>query len=149
MISYPINTWRCQCGYSQDFEMTQENADIHFNSDKKFPVFDLKENECPSCAMKNHRGHLVTQETDISKMSVQNHLEQSDIDALRKELEEEETQITKTGKKIIVNSEIVDDEREETVKEKEDRIEKTISQMNPANPSEIAKMREKYEYKGV
>ena len=27
-------------------------ADLHFNNDERFPVFNLKENECPSCVLK-------------------------------------------------------------------------------------------------
>lgn len=40
-----MTTWRCaNCGYVQDFEMTEEMARLHFPE-----IRDLKAGECPSC----------------------------------------------------------------------------------------------------
>ncbi len=40
-----MSTWRCpNCGYAQDFEMTEEAARRHFPE-----IPDLKAGECPSC----------------------------------------------------------------------------------------------------
>lgn len=40
-----MTEWRCpNCGYAQDFEMTEEMALLHFPEIK-----GLKAGECPSC----------------------------------------------------------------------------------------------------
>ena len=40
-----MTTWRCpNCGYAQDFEMTEDMARRHFPE-----ILDLKAGECPSC----------------------------------------------------------------------------------------------------
>ncbi|KKN59596.1 hypothetical protein LCGC14_0540590 [marine sediment metagenome] len=68
-----IRTWRCsKCDYAQDFEPTQENMNVHFNNDRTFKVSNLKENECPSCALKGGAGLLkkVTNNAKKIKMTV-------------------------------------------------------------------------------
>lgn len=40
-----MTTWSCpNCGYTQDFEMTEDTAKLHFPE-----IRELKAGECPSC----------------------------------------------------------------------------------------------------
>lgn len=80
MKTYQLPTWRCQCGYSQDFEPTQENIDTHFNNPTNFPLNDLSAGNCPSCALKGRVGAL-RKENDPTKKIVASVLEDADIDA--------------------------------------------------------------------
>ncbi len=65
-----IKTWSCACGYSQDFEPTQENQNKHFNSDVSFRISDLKANSCPSCALKGVAGTLALERDPNKKMVI-------------------------------------------------------------------------------
>lgn len=67
MIEYQIKTWSCQCGYQQDFEPSRLNMHEHFNKDTRFKLNDLKENECPACALKGTRNSVLIRETDSAK----------------------------------------------------------------------------------
>src|SRR3990167_3414925 len=118
MIIFKIKTWTCfECGYSQDFEPTQENTNKHFNSDKEFRIFNLVGNECPACALKGIRGKLLGKETDASKkMTMLAYDKESDRDAMRQEL------LAGPKQKIFLGKEI----RLETSKEQDKRIEKAI-----------------------
>lgn len=59
-----IKTWKCQCGYGQDFEPTQELMDLHFNVAHPESFKDIKENQCPSCKIgvleRETRDHHLT-----------------------------------------------------------------------------------------
>lgn len=80
MITTVVSTWWCEnCDYSQDFEMTKESADIHFNRDRNFAIHDLLDGECPSCRRK-----LVLMD-DLSRMTTENTLEREDLNGLPKE----------------------------------------------------------------
>lgn len=79
-----IRTWSCGCGYKQDCEPTQENQDLHFNSDREFRVNDLRANECPSCKLKGiTRG--LHKETDPEKKITHTVMGEEDLE---KEIEE-------------------------------------------------------------
>jgi len=65
-----IKTWRCGCGYSQDFEPTQENMDLHFNHDRNFPLNGVEANQCPSCGLKRKNGKLKVEKDEDKKISV-------------------------------------------------------------------------------
>jgi len=44
-----IKTWKCSCGYAQDFEPTQELMDKHFNIAHPELFKNIQANQCPSC----------------------------------------------------------------------------------------------------
>lgn len=155
MITYDIKTWRCSCGYAQDFEPTAEAMHLHFNQDKSFPLGDVRAGECPSCALKGERGAALPKETDPAKKSKHNHLEASDIPAKIAEAEAE-TRKVKTGRKLYVKAkdaadpsalEQVDEERDETPEEKTERVAKLQAKLIPADTVKIAEMRALYEDK--
>jgi len=66
-----IKTWKCECGYKIDCEPTQENMDLHFNSDPQFRVSNLQANQCPSCALRKVVGTLVEETDENKKISVE------------------------------------------------------------------------------
>jgi len=85
-----IKTWSCDnCGYSQDFEPTKANFDIHFNNDGDYlgrmRTFngrrEVMDGECPSCKLKGISKKLH-KEVDESKKTVMKFLEDHEIDAL-------------------------------------------------------------------
>mgnify|MGYP001589875351 CR=1 FL=1 len=97
-----IPTWRCACDYAQDFEPTQENLDLHFNNNKKFPLIEsLKENECPSCHERGNKAQLV-KETDPKKKTTITIMGEDEVDELV-EVEDD------NGKPKLVKSSIVDE----------------------------------------
>lgn len=57
-----INYKCAECGYSQDFKPTKDKMNLSFNLDKLFPLNDVVESECPSCALKGIRGNKLRQE---------------------------------------------------------------------------------------
>lgn len=54
MKEFEIKTYKCDCGYKQDFEPTADNMTKYFNQDNA---------KCPSCGL-----HDLTLETDKAKM---------------------------------------------------------------------------------
>lgn len=66
-----IKTWKCECGYKQDFEPTQENLDSNFNLDPNFRVNNLKANKCPSCALKNKDSNLISENNKNEKIVIE------------------------------------------------------------------------------
>ncbi len=159
MITYYIKTWRCSnCDYAQDCEPTQNNQDLHFNKDEKFPAYDILENECPSCVLKGIRSCSMEKVIDISKKSVHNFLEQSDVIKITNELKNEPIRLVATGRNLKVSVkdhnlgnveafEDVEEKREETDYERKNRINNTLSKLKPLSIEEINKIREKYEDK--
>ena len=80
-----IKTWKCgQCGYHQDFEPTQENQDLHFNSQMNDRLTNLKVNECPSCKLKKQVGTLVL-EIDPDKKTTIAIMDKADVDTMTKD----------------------------------------------------------------
>lgn len=115
MIEYHIKTWTCDdCGYTQDFEPTKELMEKHFNKSARFKLGDIKEGECPSCALKGARDKKVTKETKQEKKMKFRHFEQVDIDNLRSELESEEPQDVVVGEEYRVET---DEEKTARVKQ--------------------------------
>ena len=124
MISYTIKTWRCTCGYAQDFEPTADLMNLHFNQDKGYSLNDVRLNECPSCALKGSRSKLLIREINPVKKTIHTFLEQSDIDRLVSEAE--------------------NDSALGTVEEKSNRIE-SIRLMKLKTKDEIASLRALHE----
>lgn len=48
-IEIKIKTWKCNCGFGQDFEPTSELMDLHYNQSHPSLFKNIKENQCPSC----------------------------------------------------------------------------------------------------
>jgi len=88
MLKFDIKTWSCaECGYRQDCEPTQENADRHFNLDRNFILSDIVENECPACSLKGVRGNVLVRETNPVKKSKMDIIEsEADIEAIREKI---------------------------------------------------------------
>lgn len=74
-----IPTWSCSCGSSVDCEPTQENMDKYFNHDLKYPLSNLKANQCPNCALHGKEGSF-SPETDISKKATATVGDEKDVD---------------------------------------------------------------------
>jgi rubredoxin len=65
MITFSIKTWSCPgCGYSQDFEPTQELFDKHINEDPNIPVNNLEQGMCPNCALQGKEVELLAVEDE-------------------------------------------------------------------------------------
>lgn len=94
-----IKTYRCACGYGQDFEPTQENQEKHFNADPKFKISNLGANQCPSCALKGILSALSL-ETDDSKKTIITIMGKDEVDTLEKkdEITKEKRPLTQPEK---------------------------------------------------
>lgn len=177
MITFKIKTWSCDsvdCTYVQDFEMTKENADLHFNNSEKFRSNNVQAGECPSCHLKGGTSTLSL-ETDNAKKSGMSIMEQEDIDAKRVKLESEDSK-TLDGKELRLETDeenakrvageadgdsVLEAElialpnqtlefakyRDETAREKANRIDEIIGSMKLQTPEEISALRAKYEDK--
>ena len=119
MISYQIKTWRCSCGYAQDFEPTIAAMNKHFNRDKGFPLTDMAENECPSCALKGIRGAGLPKCTDLTKKSVHNLMEVADAEADIENLVNEPVRKVEIGKEFRLES---NDEKSERISQEEAKL---------------------------
>lgn len=115
IISIP--TWTCSCGYSQDFEPTQENQNKHFNSDFRFPLNDLKVNECPSCGLKGLRNKQMALETRPEKKTIITIMGEEEVDLVEVPDGKDELGKDKTRKLNIAEKEAMKQKiREEIVK---------------------------------
>lgn len=153
MITFAIKTWRCAtCNYAQDFEPTKDNMQHNFNDDKKFRVQDVKANECPNCRLQGVASGIksLKQETNLSKKIVFNCCEQSDVDALKLNLEAEPTRKIKTGRKLFQQVQPnefvqVDEERDEISQERRKRIDDEIAQLKVITSQKLQELRAQFE----
>ena len=113
-----IKTWVCpHCGYSQDFEPTQENMNKHFNLDWQFPLNDVKSSECPSCGLKGSRNKQMILETRPEKKTIVTIMGEEEVDLLEIKDGKDELGKDKTRKLNIVEKEAMKQKiREEIVK---------------------------------
>jgi len=127
MLQFAIKTWSCSaCGYKQDCEPTQENADLHFNADKHFPVVDLTEGECPNCANNGVRGKILKKENNTDKKCTMAVLDsQADIEAEKQRL------LRKPKEKIRLGFTT----RPETDAERTSRIDKDLKKLDHLSPA--------------
>jgi hypothetical protein len=135
MINLYIKTWGCVCGYRQDFEPTQGNADQHFNHSSTFGISDLMESECPSCAKRGERGlqlKRMIEEKDKIKVQL---AEASDVSIL-------EEQLDSSTKETIVTDR---NERDETDEEFAKRIMLTVDSLGIKDAVEKDKAKTWYE----
>lgn len=127
-----IKTWSCtECGYKQDCEPTQENADLHFNNDVKFTVSDLKAEECPACALKSKRGKPLAKEINPLKKSKMNFMDETEHVVLIAALEADGPQQVSDGVEM----------RDETALEKNRRIEKDVEKLENLSNAEKSQAR--------
>lgn len=130
MISFLVKTWSCKrCDYRQDFEPVKKFMDEHFNKDTEFKLFDIQENECPSCALQGARGVLLTQEMDNEKKTKVKFLEETDIPKIYLEMNSEESKMLKDGSRL------------ENLLEKEERIQKYIQTLKFYSQEKIEEMK--------
>lgn len=130
MSSIFIKTWSCSCGYRQDCEPTQENADLHFNSDRNFPVNSLKAGECPACALKGQHG-MLDKEVDPAKKSKMSFMDVAEHAAFLAALEADGPHQVSDGA----------EERDETPVEISRRVDKELEKLEGLSASEKAKAR--------
>lgn len=130
MIRFSVKTWSCKrCDYRQDFEPVKKFMDEHFNKDTGFKLFDIQENECPSCALQGARGVFLTQETDEEKKTKVKLLEEIDIPKIYLDLTSEEPKMLEDGSRL------------ETLVEKEERIQKYIKTLKFYSQEKIEEMK--------
>lgn len=98
-LEVSIATWRCSCGYSQDFEPTKANMQTHFNDDKDFPVSNVGEGECPSCLALRRKvlRFAISQKIQVpDAITILNtpvsYVDHKGVERTRKELSDEQAQ---------------------------------------------------------
>ena len=66
-----IKTWICKaCGYKQDCEPTQENANTHFNLSSKYVGNSVLAGDCPSCRQKGKVNPLTRATKSEDKIGI-------------------------------------------------------------------------------
>ncbi len=123
MQQFTIHTWRCDtCVYAQDFEPSDDNVRLQFLLDPKWPIKDLKVNECPRCASHGTRGVRLRKVTDPEKKSFMRVYEQADYDRIKQALETETPVFVPDGEEF----------REETDAEQDARISRDLQKFPKA-----------------